>query len=120
VSYGTSPAAEVFFSEGKYTEPPTGNVLIDKATFLQVEGVGILDGSKNVDLAQRFIDFMLSTRFQEDIPSRMFVYPANSQAKTPDFFRFAEVPTAPADIGPATIDAKRDEWIDAWTRTVLR
>jgi thiamine transport system substrate-binding protein len=120
VSYATSPAAEVFFSEGKYTEPPTGNVLIDKATFLQVEGIGILDGSKNVDLAQRFIDFMLGTRFQEDIPSKMFVYPANSQASTPDFFKFAEVPTAPSDIDPATIDAKRDEWIDAWTRTVLR
>ena len=120
VSYATSPAAEVFFSEGKYTEPPTGNVLIDKATFLQIEGIGILDGSKNVDLAQRFIDFMLGTRFQEDIPSRMFVYPVNTQAETPDFFRFAQVPTAPADIGPATIDAKRDEWIAAWTRTVLR
>jgi thiamine transport system substrate-binding protein len=120
VSYATSPAAEVYFSEGKYAEPPTGNVLVDKATFLQVEGVGILVGSKNVDLARRFIDFMLDTRFQEDIPSKMFVYPANSQAKTPDFFRFAEVPTTPADIGPAMIDAKRDEWIDAWTRTVLR
>ena len=120
VSYATSPAAEVFFSEGEYTEPPTGNVLVDKATFLQIEGIGILKGSKNIDLAQRFIDFAMDTRFQEDIPDKMFVYPVNDQAQTPDFFRFAEVPTLPADIGPATIDEKRDGWIDAWTRVVLR
>ena len=120
VSYATSPAAEVYFSEGKYDEPPTGNVLVDKATFLQVEGIAILKGAKNIDLAKRFIDFALGTRFQEDIPGKMFVYPVNSQAKLPDFFRFAEVPTLPADISPATIDEKREEWIDAWTRVMLR
>lgn len=120
VSYATSPAAEVFFSEGKYTEAPTGNVLIDKASFLQVEGIGILAGSNNVELSRQFIDFMLGTRFQEDIPGKMFVYPANSLAKTPGFFKFAEVPTSSSDIDPATISAKREEWIDSWTRTVLR
>ena len=120
VSYATSPAAEVFFSEGKYTEPPTGNMLVDRATFLQIEGIGVLRGSKNVELAQRFIDFALGTRFQEDFPSKMFVYPVNSQAKLPDFFRFAEVPTLPADIDPATIGDKREAWIEAWTKAVLR
>ena len=120
VSYATSPAAEVFFSEEKLTEPPTGNVLVDRGTFLQIEGMGILKGSKNAALAQRFIDFALDTEFQEDFPDKMFVYPVNTQAQTPDFFRFAEVPTLPADISPATIDEKREEWIAAWTKVVLR
>ena len=120
VSYATSPAAEVFFSEGAYTVPPTGNVLVDRATFLQIEGIGILKGSKNIGLAKKFIDFALDLDFQEDIPGRMFVYPVNREAKLPDFFEFAQVPTLPADIGPATIDEKREEWIDAWTKVVLR
>nr|ABZ09442.1 putative bacterial extracellular solute-binding protein [uncultured marine microorganism HF4000_APKG8C21] len=120
VSYATSPAAEIFFSEEDLSEPPTGNMLVDRGTFLQIEGIGILDGSDNVDLAQRFIDFALGKRFQEDFPDKMFVYPVNSQAQTPDFFRFAEVPTLPADIGPARIDEKREEWIDAWIKVVLR
>ena len=47
VSYATSPAAEVYFSEGKYTVPPTENLLIDGASFLQIEGAGILKGSQN-------------------------------------------------------------------------
>jgi len=120
LSYATSPAAEVFFSEGKFTVPPTGNVLVDRATFLQIEGIGILKGTKNEELAQKFIDFVLDRPFQEDIPGRMFVYPVNSQAEKPDFFKFAEVPTLPADISPETIDAKREQWLDAWTKVVLR
>ena len=120
LSYATSPAAEVFFSEGALTVPPTGNMLVDKATFLQIEGIGILKGTKNEKLAKRFVDFVLDRTFQEDIPGRMFVYPVNRQAQTPDFFKFAEVPTLPADIDSDTIDAKRDEWIDAWTKVVLR
>ena len=120
VSYATSPAAEVVFSEGKHTVPPTGNVLIDRATFLQIEGIGILKGTKNEGLAKRFVDFALDRRFQEDIPGKMFVYPVNDQAQKPDFFKFAEVPTLPSDIDPDTIDAKREEWIDAWTKAVLR
>ena len=120
ISYATSPAAEVFFSEEPLSEAPTGNVLVDRATFLQIEGIGILRGSDNVELAQKFIDFLLGMSFQEDFPDKMFVYPVNSQAKTPDFFKFAQVPTLPADISPATIDDKREEWIDAWTKVVLR
>ncbi|NQW22894.1 MAG: thiamine ABC transporter substrate-binding protein [SAR202 cluster bacterium] len=120
VSYATSPAAELYFSEGAYTVPPTGNMLVDKATFLQIEGIGILKGTKNEGLAKKFVDFVLDRPFQEDIPGRMFVYPVNSEAQTPDFFKFAEVPTLPADIDSDTIDAKRDEWIDAWTKVVVR
>ena len=125
LSYSTSPAAEVFFSEGAHSEPPTGNVLIDKATFLQIEGIGILKGSKNIELARKFVDFVLDKQFQEDIPSRMFVYPANGQAEQPDFFRFAASPidtgeVVTSDIGPETINEKREAWIDMWIKAVLR
>ena len=50
----------------------------------------------------------------------MFVYPVNSKAVPPDFFKYAEVPTLPADIDADTIDANRDEWNDSWTTAVLR
>ena len=120
VSHATSPAAEVFFSEVELTESPTGNVLIDGATFLQIEGIGILKGANSKSLAKRFIDFALDTRFQEDFPDKMFVYPVNRDAGTPDFFKYAQVPTQPADISPAEIGEKREQWIDAWTKVVLR
>ena len=121
VSYATSPAAEVFFSEGKLTTPPTGNMLPDGASFRQIEFVGILKGSPNRDLAAKWIDFMLGPAFQEDIPLQMFVYPANRSAKLPDIFQQAAVPPAAlATLAADTISQQREAWIDAWTTTVLR
>ncbi|MBC7250734.1 MAG: thiamine ABC transporter substrate-binding protein [Anaerolineae bacterium] len=121
VSYATSPAAEVYFSEGALEEPPTGNVLGDGACFRQIEFVGILKGTKNRDLAEAFIDFILSTRFQEDIPLQMWVFPANEQAKLPQvFLDFAETPAHPAVVSPEDIAANREAWIEAWTEVVLR
>jgi len=119
VSYATSPAAEVYFSEGAYTEPPTGNVLGDGACFRQIEFVGILKGGANRDLAEKWIDFMLSPAFQADIPLHMWVFPANPQAELPEVFQFAEAPPKPAQVSPEAIDQNREKWIEAWTETVL-
>jgi thiamine transport system substrate-binding protein len=119
VSYATSPAAEVFFSDGKLTEPPIGNVLA--GSFLQVEFAGIFKNSKQRALAEHFIDFMLSKRFQEDIPLQMFVYPVLPGAALPDVFtKFAQVPDQPVGVAPEQIDQNREQWIDAWTKAVLR
>lgn len=120
VSYATSPAAEVFFSQGKYTEPPTGNILGKGTAFLQIEGVGILKGTKREALAKKFVDFMMDTAFQGDVPSHMFVFPTNQEAPLPDFFRFAESPESPATLHPVTIADNRERWIDAWTNAMLK
>ena len=120
VSYATSPAAEFLFSDPPVETPPTGNILIDKASFLQIEGIGILKGANSKELAKKFIDFALGTSFQEDFPERMFVYPVNPNANAPDSFRFADVPSQPADIGASEIGEKREQWIRDWTEVVLR
>jgi len=120
VSYATSPAAEVYFSEGAYAEPPTGNVLGDGACFRQIELVGILRGTANRDLAEKWVDFMLSPAFQADIPLHMWVFPANTQAELPEVFQFAEAPPRPAQVSPEAIGQNREKWIEAWTETVLR
>lgn len=121
VSYATSPAAEVFFSEGKLTEPPTGNIMPDNGAFKQIEFAGVLKGAKNPELARAWLDFMISKDFQEDIPLNMFVYPALPSAKLPDVFtKFAPVPVKPAALTPEQISANRDRWIQEWTQIVLR
>jgi thiamine transport system substrate-binding protein len=120
VSYATSPAAEVYFSEGKKTEPPTGNVLGDSACFRQIEFAGVFKNAKRPEFAQRFIDFMLSQRFQEDIPLQMFVFPVNPNAKLPDFYKFAETAKNPAQVSAEAIEQNRDKWIKEWTQAVLR
>jgi ABC-type thiamine transport system substrate-binding protein len=36
------------------------------------------------------------------------------------FAQFAEIPEHPVSIQPDAIEANRETWIEAWTRTVLR
>lgn len=121
VSYASSPPAEVIFAEPRPAEAPTASVIGDGACFRQVEFVGILAGTANRALAEQWIDFMLSPRFQEDLPLQMFVFPANAAAQLPDeFTQWAQVPAQPATVSPADIAANREAWIEAWTQTVLR
>ncbi|HEY0735257.1 MAG TPA: thiamine ABC transporter substrate-binding protein [Herpetosiphonaceae bacterium] len=121
VSYATTPAAEVAFSDQALSEPPTGNILPPKAAFRQIEFAGILKGTKNRALAEKWMDYMLSERVQNDIMPQMVVYPALPTATIPEVYqKFAPVPESPSVLDPETIAANRDAWIREWTQAVLR
>ncbi|MGQ0803865.1 MAG: thiamine ABC transporter substrate-binding protein [Actinomycetota bacterium] len=119
VSYASSPPAAVFFSDPQPAESPIGTLLA--SCFSQIEFAGILKGTDNEKAARQLIDFMLSTRFQEDIPLNMFVFPVRDGVQLPDVFaQFAEVPAEPLSLPPDEIGENRDRWIEEWTDTVLR
>ena len=119
VSYASSPPAEVIFAETALDTAPTA-VLTD-GCFRQIEFAGILRGTAHEEAAGLLIDFLLSPRFQEDIPLNMFVFPAASDAALPaEFVAHTSIPEAPAALDPALIEAERERWIDAWTAIVLR
>lgn len=123
LSYATSPAAEVIFAEKELSEAPTGNLFCDECVYRQIEAVGILKGTDNREAAERFIDYMLSVRFQEDIPLNMFVYPVNEQATIPEVFeQFAPLPSAEqiAEVPSETIQANLATWLKQWTEVVLQ
>jgi thiamine transport system substrate-binding protein len=119
VSYATSPAAEVAFAATQLDDSPTASITAPGTCFRQVEFVGILAGTKNRDLAEKFVDFMLDKSFQEDMPLNMFVYPVNTEAALPEVFsKYAQAASEPASA-PADLSAKRDGWLEAWTQAVL-
>jgi len=121
VSYGTSPAAEVIFAEKPLDDAPTASILGPDTCFRQIEFVGILKGTQHHALAERFVDFMLSKQFQEDVPMQMFVYPVSPDADLPDEFdQYAQAPQQTAVLSPEEIAANRDQWIRAWTDVVLK
>jgi thiamine transport system substrate-binding protein len=121
VSYGSSPVAEVVFAENPPAESPTASIVGPNTCSRQIEFVGILKGTKQRALAEKFVDFMLSKTFQEDMPLQMFVYPVNQKAVLPEpFHKFAQVPDQPAALDPQVIAKNRDAWIQAWDTAVLR
>jgi thiamine transport system substrate-binding protein len=121
VSYASSPAAEVFYAETPLTESPTASILAADTCFRQIEFVGILAGTQNRALAEKFVDFMLGVQFQEDMPLQMLMYPTNKDAQLPEVFvKYAQIPAQPVALDFADIDANRDQWIENWTEVVLR
>ena len=121
VSYNSSPPFEVLGSKTPLSAPQTAVITSDGSCFRQIEFVGILRGTKNLDLAEKWVNFMLSTTFQEDMPLQMYVFPVNPQAKLNETFqKFLEIPEHPAYLSPEDIAANREAWINAWTETVLR
>jgi thiamine transport system substrate-binding protein len=121
VSYNSSPAFEVVGSKTPVAAPETAVITSDGSCFRQIEFVGILKGTKNLDLAEKWVDFMLSTPFQEDMPLQMYVFPVNQNAKLDaNFQKFLAIPQNPAYVSPQDIAANRETWINAWTTTVLR
>lgn len=121
VSYGSSPPFEVIFASEPLDEPPTAAVVSDGSCFRQIEFVGILKGTHNRQLAEAWVDYMLSTTFQEDMPLQMYVFPVNPNARLDAMFvRYLAIPEHPAYVSPEDIAAHREEWIQAWTETVLQ
>ena len=121
VSYGSSPPFEVIGASTPLSDAPTAAVVSDGSCFRQIEFVGILKGTPNLDLAQKWVDFMLSPIFQADMPLQMYVFPVNSKAPlNATFQKYLAIPAHPAVVSPADIAANRDRWIEAWTQAVLR
>jgi thiamine transport system substrate-binding protein len=117
VSYRSSPPAEVIFRDPRPAEPPTG--VVEDGCYRQVELAGILRGARNEEGARALVDFMLSKRFQEDIPLNMFVFPVNRDAAIPPEFE-PYVGGDALSLPPEVVEENRDAWVREWTRIVVR
>ena len=121
VSYGSSPPFEMIYAEEPMDEPPTAAIVSDGSCFRQIEFVGILKGTKNWLLAEKWVDFMLSKEFQADIPLKMYVFPVNENSEMDEtFVNYLAIPEKPVYLDPELIATNRERWIQAWTETMLR
>jgi thiamine transport system substrate-binding protein len=119
VSYASSPAAEVIFASKPLPTAPTAAV--EDGCYRQVEYAGVLRGARNEKGAEELIDFMLSRRFQADVPGSMFVYPVRAGVPLPEtFVDNALVPRSPLVVPRSEVDANRDRWLATWTDIVVR
>jgi len=118
VSYGSDPAADVLGSSPHRTTPKIA--VLGSTCFRQTEFAGVLHGAHNGAGAGALVDFMLTRRFQEDMPLQMYVNPVLPGAVLPPAFaRWEYIPPHPYSIDPATISAKRNDWIKEWTNIVV-
>ena len=120
VSYASSPAAEVFYSKEKISEPPTGSLALKGGVFRQVEGVALVKGGAQREAAQKFMEFMRSAAVQQALQTEMWMFPAEPSVARVDAMRHAVEPVAFDNPPPEVIAEKGTAWVSRWTRVVLK
>ena len=120
VSYASSPAAEVFYSKEKITESPTASLFLKGGVFRQVESVALVKGGQQREAALRFAEFMRSAPVQEALQTSMWMFAVEPRTNRPEVLRHAVEPAAFDAPSPETIAAKGADWVDRWTKVVLK
>ncbi len=115
LSYTTSPAYHIIeekkenyaaadFAEGHY---------------LQVEVAARTAASKQPELAEQFLKFMVSPAFQKAIPTGNWMYPVTDVA-LPEGFNSLVKPKNTLEFTPQQVADKRAGWVSEWQRAVSR
>ncbi|MDQ0845388.1 thiamine ABC transporter substrate binding subunit [Streptomyces sp. V1I6] len=119
VSYASSPPVEVLYSDPQPAEAPTG--VATGTCFRQIEFAGLLTGAKNEAGGKALLDFMISKKFQEDMPLNMFVNPVVKDAKLPELFtEHGAVVEKPETVAADTIAKNREQWVRSWSSLVVK
>ncbi len=109
LSYTTSPAAHIMFEE-RYDILAT---TFEEGNYITIEFAGILNNSQNKDLANKFLNFMLSEEFQSVIPSTNIMYPVTNIKDLPEAFDKLNVPNF-IQMDPKEINKNKEKWINEW------
>ncbi len=117
LSYTTSPAYHIIaendqrfaaaaFSEGHYQ---------------QIEVAGLVASSDNKALARSFLEFMLSEKFQQIIPTTNWMYPAAlAPSRLPPEFGQLVDPSPALLFDDEQIALERKNWVDEWLEVMSR
>ena len=108
LSYSTSPAAHIMFEENYDISAST----FKEGNYISVEFAGILNSSKNKQMANKFLDFMISDDFQKVIPGTNIMYPVTN-VEMPEAFNKLEIPKF-LQLDPKDINDNKDTWINEW------
>ena len=119
VSYASSPPAEAIYADPQPKTAPTG--VATGTCFRQIEYAGLLAHARNPEGGKALLDFLISRRFQEDMPLNMFVDPVRRDARLPALYRrYAVEVDHPRTMAPNRIASHRDAWVKTWTSLVLK
>ncbi len=116
LSYTTSPAYHLIAE----SDDTKGAALFDEGHYMQIEVAGKLAATDQPELADKFLDFMLTDAFQSAIPQTNWMYPAVTPAaglpQGFDTFR----PAKSLLMSPADAQAARDPALAEWQAALAR
>lgn len=109
LSYTTSPAYHLIAeNDSKFA---TANFA--EGHYMQVEVAAKVKGSKNSELADKFMDFILSDEFQSAMPTGNWMYPV-TDVELPKGFETLSVPSKSLSFSADEVAKMRKSWIREW------
>ncbi len=109
LSYTTSPAYHLIAeNDSKFA---TAN--FSEGHYMQVEVAAKVKGSKNSELADKFLDFILSDEFQSAMPTGNWMYPV-TDVELPKGFETLSVPSKSLSFSADEVAKMRKSWIREW------
>ncbi|EGR0403583.1 thiamine ABC transporter substrate binding subunit [Vibrio parahaemolyticus] len=109
LSYTTSPAYHLIAeNDSKFA---TAN--FSEGHYMQVEVAAKVKGSKNSELADKFMDFILSDEFQSAMPTGNWMYPV-TDVELPKGFETLSVPCKSLSFSADEVAKMRKSWIREW------
>ena len=116
LSYTTSPAYHLIAE----SDDTKAAALFDEGHYMQIEVAGKLAASDQPELADKFLDFMLTDAFQSAIPQTNWMYPAVTPAAgLPQGFD-AFLPAKSLLMTPDEAQAARDPALAEWQAALAR
>ncbi|MDX1742345.1 MAG: thiamine ABC transporter substrate binding subunit [Ruegeria sp.] len=111
LSYTTSPAYHLIAEE----DDSKAAAAFDEGHYMQVEVAAKLAGTDQPELADQFLEFMVSDTFQQIIPTTNWMYPAVIPATgLPDGFDALITPEKSLLFSPEEAASVRDEALAEW------
>ncbi len=117
---GEAPMMVSYATDGAYSYHYYGSsryraFIPGEGAYLQIEGVGVVKGTDQKELATHFIEFVLSDPFQKAVPLNQWMFPVKD-VELPDAFKHAVKPEKIVLLESAEIQENMDRWLDEWER----
>ena len=114
VSYCHSPGVEAYFGGNSTISK---SVIIDYASFHQVEYAAKINGGGDAAAVDEFIEFLLSEEVNVEMPFYNYMYPVLEGQDLPetDGYRYhSPIPSTPAEVSNERIAEEMEDWLAAW------
>lgn len=116
LSYSTSPVYHVMWEETDRYQA----VIFEEGNYVQIEGMGVVEGTDNRDAAEAFIDFMLSEEAQRTIAEYNIMFPAIESTELPEAFNYGLKSDTILRLSDDTISNESESYLQTWSEVMVR
>lgn len=115
LSYTTSPAYHIHAEQkNNYAA-----LILEEGHYLQIEIAGKLATTQNPELADKFMQFIISPEFQQHIATTNWMYPVINIA-LPDAFNQIPLPEHAIEFGSIEVADGKKAWVETWQNSTSK